>query len=74
MKKYIKPAEKVLLYFYGGGFVHVPDNVDLKNAKDYGERTRRDVLIPHYPLCTDYCITESYTMVYETYKGMFKDL
>jgi len=72
MQKDEQPAKKALLYCYGGGFVQTCDNGDLKNAKGYGKRTERDVWLPHYPLCTDYCVTESYAMVYETYKEMLK--
>jgi len=72
MQKEKQPAEKAILYFYGGGFLQTCDNGDLKNAKGYGQRSGRDVWLPHYPLCTDYSVTEVYAMVYETYKEMIK--
>ncbi|ORX86539.1 alpha/beta-hydrolase [Anaeromyces robustus] len=72
MQKDKQPSEKALLYFFGGGFIRCCDNYDLKNAKGYGKRSGRDVWLPHYPLCTEYCVTETYAMAYQTYKEMIK--
>ncbi|OUM67996.1 hypothetical protein PIROE2DRAFT_58391 [Piromyces sp. E2] len=66
------PAKKAILFFFGGGFIRGCGDGVVKSAKKYGERSGRDVWLPYYPLCIDHCITETYDMIYHTYKEMLK--
>jgi len=72
MQKGKAPSEKALLYFFGGGFIRGCGKSAVNHAKGMGERSGRDVWLPYYPLCTEYCITETYAMIYQTYKDMLK--
>jgi len=73
MQKKEQPAKKALLFFFGGGFINGCTSKAINSAKSYGESSGRDVWLPYFPLCTEYCITETYAMVYATYKEMLKD-
>ena len=66
------PAERAILYFFGGGMVIGPDKGDVDVVAQLVNRTGCDVWFPYYPLCTDHCITESYKMVYECYRQMIE--
>jgi len=72
MQKKKTPSERALMYLFGGGFIRGCDKSAVNHAKGLGERSGRDIWLPYYPLCTDYCITETYAMVYQTYKEMLK--
>ncbi|ORX86541.1 alpha/beta-hydrolase [Anaeromyces robustus] len=72
MQKEEKPSEKAVLFLCGGGFVRGINDHAVKSARNYGEKSGRDVWLPYYPLCIDNCVTETYTMVYQTYKEMLK--
>jgi len=72
MQKEKTPSNKALLYLFGGGFIRGCGKSAVEHAKGLGERSGRDIWLPYYPLCTDYCITETYAMVYQTYKEMLK--
>ncbi|ORX88274.1 alpha/beta-hydrolase [Anaeromyces robustus] len=72
IQKEEKPSEKALLFLFGGGFVYTCDNLSINKATDFGDKSERDVWIPYYPLCIEHRITETYEMVYQTYKEMLK--
>ncbi|MFQ9152987.1 MAG: alpha/beta hydrolase [Blautia sp.] len=65
-----KPSERAILYFFGGGMVIGPDKGDLPVMRKLCRETGCDVWFPFYPLCMEYCITETYAMVYECYRKM----
>ena len=65
-----KPAERAILYFFGGGMVIGPDKGDLPVMRKLGRDTGCDVWFPFYPLCTEHCITETYDMAFECYRRM----
>lgn len=65
-----KPAERAILYFFGGGMVIGPDRGDLPVMRKLGRDTGCDVWFPFYPLCTEHCITETYDMAFECYRRM----
>lgn len=49
-----------------------PDKGDIAVARKLAKNTGFDVWFPYYPLCTDYCITESYRMSFECYRQMLE--
>ncbi len=65
-----KPAERAILYFFGGGMVIGPDKGDLPVMRKLGRDTGCDVWFPFYPLCIGHCITETYDMAFECYRRM----
>ena len=65
-----EPAQRAILYFFGGGMVIGPDKGDLPVMRKLARETGCDVWFPFYPLCTEHCITETYDMVYECYRRM----
>ena len=65
-----EPAARAILYCYGGGMVIGPDKGDLPVMRKLGRDTGCDVWFPFYPLCTQYCITKTYDMVYACYRQM----
>ena len=65
-----KPAERAILYFFGGGMVIGPDKGDLPVMRKLMRDTGCDVWFPFYPLCMEHCITETYDMVYACYRQM----
>lgn len=67
-----KPAERAILYFFGGGMVIGPDRGDLPVMRKLGRDTGCDVWFPFYPLCTEHCITETYDMAFECYRRMIE--
>lgn len=70
VRKNREPAERAILYFFGGGMVIGPDKGDLPVMRKLVQETGCDVWFPFYPLCTEHCITETYDMVYECYLRM----
>ena len=64
------PSKCAILYFFGGGMVIGPDKGDLPVMRKLCRETDCDVWFPFYPLCMEHCITETYEMVYECYRGM----
>lgn len=72
MQKEEQPAKKAILFFFGGGMIRGCNDGVVKSARKYGERSGRDVWLPYFPLCTDHCVTETYDMIYNTYKEMLK--
>ena len=67
-----KPSQRASLYFFGGGMVIGPDKGDLPVMRKLMRDTGCDVWFPFYPLCTEYCITETYDTVYECYRRMIE--
>ena len=67
-----EPAERAILYFFGGGMVIGPDKGDLPVMRKLCRESGCDVWFPFYPLCTEHCITETYDMVYECYRRMIE--
>ncbi len=65
-----QPAERAVLYFFGGGMVIGPDRGDLPVMRKLCRESGCDVWFPFYPLCTEHCITEVYDMAYECYRQM----
>ena len=65
-----RPAQRALLFLFGGGMLIGPDGMDWDVANEMGKESGRDVWFPYYPLCTDHSISESYDMVFETYRKM----
>lgn len=65
-----KKTKKALLFLWGSAMIIGPDQGAIKTAISFGVRSGRDVWFPYYPLCTDYCVTETYNMLYETYRHM----
>lgn len=61
---------KAILFFFGGGMIIGPDGGDVKTAAQFGVDSGRDVWFPYYPLCTKHSITETYEMVFDTYRKM----
>ena len=70
VREHPQPAQRAILYFFGGGMVIGPDKGDLPVMRKLGQETGCDIWFPFYPLCTEHCITESYDMVYECYRRM----
>ena len=70
VREHPKPSERAILYFFGGGMVIGPDKGDLPVMRKLCRETGCDVWFPFYPLCMEYCITETYAMVYECYRKM----
>lgn len=67
-----KPSKRAILYFFGSGMVIGPDRGDLPVMRKLCRETGCDVWFPFYPLCTEHCITETYSMVYECYRQMIE--
>lgn len=67
------PSKRALLFIFGGGYILVPDDGDLKLAEKLGKYSGRDVWFPCYPLCTENSVKEAYEMVYATYKKMLEE-
>ena len=65
-----KPAERGILYFFGGGMMIGPDKGDVDVIVKLVRKTGCDVWFPMYPLCIDRCITDAYEMAYECYRQM----
>ena len=65
-----QPAQRAVLYFFGGGMVIGPDRGDLPVMRKLCRESGCDVWFPFYPLCTEHCITETYDMVYGCYRRM----
>ena len=65
-----QPAQRAVLYFFGGGMVIGPDRGDLPVMRKLCQESGCDVWFPFYPLCTEHCITETYDMVYGCYRRM----
>lgn len=65
-----KRAERAILLFFGGGMIIGPDSGDVKGAAEFGRDCGMDVWFPYYPLCTKHCITETYDMIFDTYRKM----
>ena len=72
VRKNEQPSERAILYFFGGGMVLGPDKGDLPVMRKLCRETGCDVWFPFYPLCMEYCITETYDMVYECYRRMIE--
>ena len=70
VREHPKPSERAILYFFGGGMVIGPDKGDLPVMRKLCRETGCDVWFPFYPLCMEYCIAETYAMVYECYRKM----
>lgn len=66
------PAERAILYFFGGGMVIGPDKGDLPVIRKLARETGCDIWFPFYPLCTEHCITETYDMAYACYRKMIE--
>ena len=66
------PSERAILFFFGGGMMIGPDKGDIAVARKLAQNADCDVWFPYYPLCTDYCITESYRMSFECYRQMLE--
>ena len=49
-----------------------PDKGDLPVMRKLCRETGCDVWLLFYPLCMEYCITETYAMVYECYRKMIE--
>lgn len=64
------PAERAILYFYGGGMLIGPDKGDVDVLVKLAHRTGCDVWFPNYPLCTEHCITDTYDVAFECYRLM----
>ena len=64
------PAKRAILFFFGGGMVIGPDKGDAAALRKLCFGSDSDVWFPIYPLCTEYCITESYAMAFECYREM----
>ena len=64
------PAKRAILFFFGGGMVIGPDKGDAAVLRKLCFGSDSDVWFPIYPLCTEYCITESYAMAFECYREM----
>ncbi|MDD7000270.1 MAG: hypothetical protein PUI35_02725, partial [Oscillibacter sp.] len=60
VREHPKPSERAILYFFGGGMVIGPDKGDLPVMRKLCRETGCDVWFPFYPLCMEYCITETY--------------
>ena len=67
-----EPAERAILYFFGGGMVIGPDRGDMPVMRKLARDTGCDVWFPFYPLCTEHCISETYDMVFECYRMMIE--
>ena len=67
-----QPAQRAVLYFFGGGMVIGPDRGDLPVMRKLCRESGCDVWFPFYPLCTEHCITETYAMAYECYRRMIE--
>ncbi len=67
-----EPAERAILYFFGGGMVIGPDKGDLPVMRKLMRDTGCDVWFPFYPLCMEHCITDTYEMAYECYRRMIE--
>ena len=65
-----QPAQRAVLYFFGGGMIIGPDRGDLPVMRKLCQESGCDVWFPFYPLCTEHCITETYDMVYGCYRRM----
>lgn len=65
-----KPAQRAILFFFGGGMVIGPDKGDAAVLRKLCYGTGCDVWFPVYPLCTEHCITVSYDMAYACYRQM----
>ncbi len=65
-----KPAERAILFLFGGGMMIGPDKGDVMELKKICKATGCDAWFPFYPLCTDHCITDTYQMVFECYRQM----
>lgn len=65
-----KPVKRAVLFFFGGGMIIGPDKGDAAVLRRLCFGAGCDVWFPIYPLCTEYCITESYDMAFECYRQM----
>ena len=72
VREHPKPSERAILYFFGGGMVIGPDKGDLPVMRKLCRETGCDVWFPFYPLCMEYCITE--TLVYVCYYNVCNNL
>ena len=63
-------AKRAILFFFGGGMVIGPDKGDAAVLRKLCFGSDSDVWFPISPLCTEYCITESYAMAFECCREM----
>lgn len=66
-------TDRACLFIIGGGMISAPRPGSVKKALRFAKETGLDLLIPYYPLCTDYPLTKAYEMIYATYLAMLKD-
>ncbi|OUM57587.1 hypothetical protein PIROE2DRAFT_17379 [Piromyces sp. E2] len=67
-----KPAEKAILYIHGGSYLYSIYESFVKDGKNLCKESGRDVWMPDYPLCIEYCITKIYDVVLDLYKQMLE--
>jgi len=72
VQKEEKPSEKAILYIHGGSYLYALFDNFIKSGKKLCKESGRDVWMPDYPLCTEYCITEVFDMALNLYKQMIK--
>lgn len=70
IQKHQQRSKKAILFFFGGATIIGPDGDDVKCAAGYGADCDMDVWFPYYPLCTRNSISETYKMVFDTYRKM----
>ena len=65
-----KPTKKACLFIIGGGMLVHPRPNSIKKALNIALESRRNMVIPYYPLCTEHTINEVYDWIYILYKSM----
>ena len=68
-----QPADHANLFLIGGGMISAPRPGSIRKALRFAKETGLDLIVPYYPLCTDYPITKAYEMIHETYRVMLRD-
>ena len=63
-------SKAAILYLHGGGMILAPTKKDLRLIKDLSRKTGKDVWAPHYPLCIEHSIDQTFSVVYEYYRQM----
>ena len=65
------PADGAVLYFFGGGMITQPNQLDFPLAERIMEETGKDVWFLFYPLCSeDVTVDKTYEVAFETYGQM----
>ncbi|MBR1707585.1 MAG: alpha/beta hydrolase [Clostridia bacterium] len=63
-------AKRATLFLIGGGMILSPSPSMIRKALKIAKETGLDLVVPYYPLCTEFPLTRAYAMILHTYEEM----